>query len=144
MQYCKKEQKISSRDLFETKKHSFWFGECKNYIFLYRYGICLTKSQTTIVNAHRVSTIRNADKVVVVDKGVMLECGTHEELLAHNGLYATLWAKQNGRTALCDSPNDMSNRMDVRVSTFLVSFKAVSVVQVHHAVVAVLSVVFVV
>jgi ATP-binding cassette, subfamily B, multidrug efflux pump len=62
------------------------------------------RSQTSIVIAHRLSTIRNADKIVVVDKGVMLECGTHEELLARNGLYATLWAKQGGFEPSKNSP----------------------------------------
>jgi ATP-binding cassette subfamily B (MDR/TAP) protein 1 len=54
------------------------------------------KAQTTIVIAHRLSTIRNADKIVVIDKGVVVETGKHDELLARGGLYATLWNKQSG------------------------------------------------
>eukprot|EP01041_Mallomonas_annulata_P010883 gene10883-22722_t len=52
------------------------------------------KMQTTLVIAHRLKTIRNADKIVVIDKGMVVEIGTHEELLANNGLYNQLWNKQ--------------------------------------------------
>jgi len=56
-----------------------------------------TKSQTTIVIAHRLSTIKNADKILVIDKGSIVQTGSHEELLRdRNGLYFTLWNKQQG------------------------------------------------
>jgi ABC-type multidrug transport system fused ATPase/permease subunit len=55
------------------------------------------KQQTTIVIAHRLSTIRNADKIIVVDKGMVVETGTHDELLFADGLYSQLWAKQSGK-----------------------------------------------
>ena len=54
------------------------------------------KAQTTIVIAHRLTTIRNAGKIVVIDKGSVVETGKHDELLAKGGLYATLWNKQSG------------------------------------------------
>ena len=44
-----------------------------------------SKSQTTVVVAHRLSTIRNADKIAVVEGGVIAEVGTHTELIAKNG-----------------------------------------------------------
>lgn len=50
----------------------------------------LMKGRTSFVIAHRLSTIRNADKIVVIDKGIVAEQGTHEALMANNGLYRKL------------------------------------------------------
>jgi ATP-binding cassette subfamily B protein len=50
----------------------------------------LMSGRTTLVIAHRLSTIRNADLIVVMDKGVVIEQGTHTELVARGGLYAAL------------------------------------------------------
>lgn len=50
----------------------------------------LMKGRTSIVIAHRLSTIRNADMIVVLDKGVIVEQGTHDQLLAQGGLYKKL------------------------------------------------------
>ncbi|HTR54339.1 MAG TPA: ABC transporter ATP-binding protein [Kofleriaceae bacterium] len=50
----------------------------------------LMKGRTTLVIAHRLSTIRNADQIVVMDKGLVVEQGTHAELVAKGGLYAAL------------------------------------------------------
>jgi len=56
----------------------------------------LMKNCTTIVVAHRLSTIHKMDRIVVLDNGKMVEEGTHKELLAKNGVYAGLWAHQSG------------------------------------------------
>ena len=51
----------------------------------------LEKGRTTIVIAHRLSTVQNADQIIVLDKGKIAEQGRHEELLANNGLYARMY-----------------------------------------------------
>jgi ATP-binding cassette subfamily B protein len=56
----------------------------------------LMKHRTTIVIAHRLSTIQKMDRILVVDKGSVIEQGSHVELLKHKGLYAKLWAHQSG------------------------------------------------
>ena len=54
----------------------------------------LCKGRTTLVVAHRLSTVKNADRIVVIDGGVITEEGTHAELIAHGGTYAKLYALQ--------------------------------------------------
>lgn len=54
----------------------------------------LMQNRTSVVIAHRLSTIRKADKIVVMEKGRIIETGTHEELLAHGGTYKKLYELQ--------------------------------------------------
>ncbi|MEZ0209975.1 MAG: ABC transporter ATP-binding protein, partial [Methylophilus sp.] len=56
----------------------------------------LMEGKTVIAIAHRLSTIAAMDKLVVLDKGKIVETGTHHELLKLNGIYAKLWAHQSG------------------------------------------------
>ena len=56
----------------------------------------LWDEKTVIVIAHRLSTLRNMDRIIVLENGVIAEQGSHSELLKHKGTYATLWAHQSG------------------------------------------------
>ena len=54
----------------------------------------LMHNRTSIVIAHRLSTVREADSIIVLDKGRVMEQGSHEELLAKEGMYFELYQKQ--------------------------------------------------
>jgi ATP-binding cassette subfamily B protein len=54
----------------------------------------LLKGRTSFVIAHRLSTVRSADQVLVIDGGRIVERGTHRELLALGGVYADLYGRQ--------------------------------------------------
>ena len=56
----------------------------------------LAHGRTTLVIAHRLSTVRHADRIHVLQEGRVVEAGTHEELIEHGGLYAALWRVQTG------------------------------------------------
>jgi ABC-type transport system involved in Fe-S cluster assembly fused permease/ATPase subunit len=54
----------------------------------------VSRGRTTIVIAHRLSTVVDADEILVLDKGVIAERGSHEELLARGGIYCAMWSRQ--------------------------------------------------
>ncbi|PSB32691.1 ABC transporter [filamentous cyanobacterium Phorm 46] len=56
----------------------------------------ITKNRTTIAIAHRLSTVRNADCIFVMEQGQVVESGQHEQLIEHDGVYASLWRVQSG------------------------------------------------
>ena len=61
----------------------------------------ISRHRTTVIIAHRLSTVRHADRILVFDNGRVVEDGAHETLLELNGIYARLWAVQTG-TLLTD------------------------------------------
>jgi ATP-binding cassette subfamily B multidrug efflux pump len=52
------------------------------------------RARTAILISHRISTVRDADQIIVLEQGRLVERGRHEELIAHGGLYAELYKKQ--------------------------------------------------
>ena len=58
----------------------------------------ISHQRTTVIVAHRLSTVRQADAIHVLDAGRIVESGTHDELVARNGFYAALWRLQTGET----------------------------------------------
>ncbi|MDY6961590.1 MAG: ABC transporter ATP-binding protein, partial [Pseudomonadota bacterium] len=63
----------------------------------------LMQGKTVLAIAHRLSTIAALDRLIVVDKGRIVEQGTHNELVAANGIYADLWARQSGGFLAADA-----------------------------------------
>ncbi len=70
----------------------------------------LLEGRTALVIAHRLSTIRNADKIVVVESGKIIERGTHDQLVAADGLYAKLW------TTTYSSFDDIAGNTDTLIA----------------------------
>ena len=77
----------------------------------------VSKNRTTLVIAHRLSTIVAADEIIVLDQGEVVERGTHQALLARDGLYASMWNRQREaeaareKLALADEDGAAPNRL---------------------------------
>lgn len=75
----------------------------------------LMEGKTVMVIAHRLSTIAALDRLVVLDKGSVVETGTHEQLVAQGGLYADLWARQSGGfLAMDDDAAELAKAAELR------------------------------
>ena len=68
--------------------------DAKNEVLVQRAVGELVKDTTVVMIAHRLKTIQNADQILVLDKGEIIEQGVHEQLMKRNGLYAKLWVAQ--------------------------------------------------
>jgi ATP-binding cassette subfamily B protein len=74
----------------------------------------IAADRTTFVIAHRLSTVRDADTILVLEDGQIVERGTHDELLAIDGLYANLWRVQAGEIGKL--PDDFVEQASRRVA----------------------------
>jgi len=77
----------------------------------------LTKNRTTFAIAHRLSTIKDADTILVLEGGKIVERGTHEELLANEGLYGHLWGVQAGE--IDELPQEFIDRAQERTARLI-------------------------
>lgn len=58
----------------------------------------ISQDRTAVIIAHRLSTVRNADRILVLDRGAIVEDGAHEELVEMGGIYSRMWAVQTGQS----------------------------------------------
>ena len=68
----------------------------------------LLANRTALVIAHRLSTVRRMDRLVILERGRIAEDGTHEDLLRRGGIYASLWSQQSGGFLPADADDRMS------------------------------------
>jgi ATP-binding cassette subfamily B protein len=74
----------------------------------------VSKNRTSLVIAHRLSTVIDADEIIVLDHGTIVERGRHSELLARNGQYAAMWNKQKEAAAAREKLKAVENDPDVQ------------------------------
>ena len=72
--------------------------------------------KTVIAIAHRLSTVMDMDRLIVLDRGVIVADGSHTELLLQGGLYAELWRKQSGGFNPVGRPEERQHASDEAIS----------------------------
>jgi ATP-binding cassette subfamily B protein len=70
-----------------------------------------SQGKTSILIAHRLATVRQADLIIVLHKGMMIEKGNHSELIAQNGLYARLYRFQRAERAMEQKAEQVTDQL---------------------------------
>jgi ATP-binding cassette subfamily B protein len=81
----------------------------------------VSQGRTTLVIAHRLSTVVNADEIIVLDKGLIAERGSHQDLLTRGGIYAALWSRQR---AVAEAEETIKRARDAEEPSVRVSLTA--------------------
>ena len=87
--------------------------DCESEAILQHDMVAICQGRTVIVIAHRLSAVRQAHRIVVMERGRIVEAGSHEELLQQRGLYAHLWSLQRGvapTTPVASGPTKQESR----------------------------------
>lgn len=76
------------------------FADPENEVKIQKAFEVLMKGKTVLMIAHRLSTVRRMDRILVIKKGVVVEEGKHDELIEKGGVYASMWEEYQERRAV--------------------------------------------